>query len=82
MISTRVRFKDLSTGKCFSLKILNVDLDNTTLIDNLVKFRGHFSYIRLPQKRLNGKDFRIMLGVLRSDKNPVVRYRPKKDWRE
>jgi len=82
MITTRVRFKDLSTGKYFSLKILNGDLDNTSLIDNLVKARGHQSYIRLPQKRLNRKDFRIMLDILRSDKNPMVQYRPKKDWRE
>jgi len=79
---TRVNFKDLTTGKYFSLKILNVDLDNTTLIDHLVKSRGHLSYLRLPQKRLSRADFRIMLDILLNDVRPLVLYRPKKDWRE
>jgi hypothetical protein len=79
---TWVRFKDLTTGKYFSLKILDVDLNNSTFIDNLVKSRGHLSYIRLPQKRLSRTDFGLMLDILMAGKRPIFFYRPKKDWRE
>lgn len=37
---------------------------------------------RIMIQRLSREEFRIMLDILRSDKNPMVQYRPKKDWRE
>jgi len=82
MITTKVKFWDVNTRKYFTLKILNGDLNNSELIDHLVKARGHLAYVRISSERLSRKDFRVMMDILFTDKNPMAQYRPKKDWRE